>query len=207
MSTRISNILFDIGVVLLHLRYEEAAARIIPMCSPEKRKRLDTFLNLIQRDPLVAEYERGRMSPEDFFRHFAERTGFQGSMDDFKEIWCSIFHENPPMIRFGRELARHYNVYFLTNAGCMHVPLIYDLFPSLRFFKDDAVSCYLGEVKPDRAFYEKALAKFGISASTCLFIDDRPENIEGAVRLGLRSILYTTPEETIRAIRKALQDL
>ena len=204
MSIAIRNILFDIGVVLLHLRYEAAVARVLPMCSSDKRGRLGAFLNLIHRDPLVAEYERGRIGPEEFFRHFAEHVGFQGTMEDFKRIWCSIFYENEPMIEFGRELARNYNIYFLTNAGCMHVPLIYDLFPSLRFFKDDAVSCYLGEVKPDREFYAKALAKFGISADTCLFIDDRPENVEGARQFGLQSILYTTPGETIPAIRQAL---
>jgi len=74
----------------------------------------------------------------------------------------------------------------------------------LNFFKGDAVSCHLGAVKPNRAFYERALAKFGLPPAACLFIDDRPENVEGARDFGISALQYTTAPETIAAVRAQL---
>lgn len=200
----IRNILFDIGVVLLHIHYGKALLRIVPRCHPLRLLRLAKFLTLEERDPIIAEYERGRVTTADFFRHFVDLTGYRGTQEEFAAAWRGILSENRPMLEFGRELSGSYDVYLVTNTGELQVPHIYESFPGIRFFKDQAASFELGEVKPDRAFYEKALAKFGITADTCLFIDDRPENIEGARACGLRSIRYTTAEETIQAVRAAL---
>lgn len=202
----IRNILFDIGVVLLHLDYGPAMARFLPRCDPAKQLNAEKFLALVGHDPLMAEYERGKVGPEDFFRHFAGLTGFRGTFEQFTEIWFDILTENPPMIEFARELSRSYRVYLVTNAGVIHIPRLYKTFKALDFYADQAASCDLGEVKPDRAFYEKALAKFGVTADTCLLVDDRPENVEGARACGIRAILYTTAPETITAVRKALKE-
>ena len=86
----------------------------------------------------------------------------------------------------------------------MHFPWVYERFPELNFFKGDAVSCHLGAVKPNRAFYERALAKFGLQPAACLFIDDRPENVEGARAFGIPALQYTTAPETIAALRARL---
>jgi putative hydrolase of the HAD superfamily len=56
-------------------------------------------------------------------------------------------------------------------------------------------------VKPNRAFYEKALAQFGVTPDTCLFIDDRTENIARAEAFGIRAIPRAQPDETITAVR------
>jgi HAD superfamily hydrolase (TIGR01493 family) len=92
----------------------------------------------------------------------------------------------------------------MSNAGDLHVPYAYEAFPSLRFFTDDAISCYLHAAKPDRTFYEKALAKFDLQPETCLFIDDQHENVAGAQAVGIKAIQYTDPEKTIRRVRALL---
>jgi len=200
----IRNILFDIGTVLLHINYEPALALAHRFCDPAKRDALRKFFTFEGRDPMLREYELGAITTEEFFRHFATVTGFSGTMNQFVASYRDMLSENKPMLEFGRELSRKYSIYLVTNAGTLHTPHIYERFPLLRFFKDEASSCYLGEVKPDAAFYEKALAKFGITPDTCLLVDDRPENVAGAETFGIRSILYTTPDETISAVRATL---
>jgi HAD superfamily hydrolase (TIGR01509 family) len=200
----IRNILFDIGVVLLHLDYRPAMERMLPLCDPARRLNAQKFLTLVERDPMMAEYERGRVAPDDFFRHFVGLTGFRGTYEQFSEIWFDILSENKPMIEFARELSRAYSCYLVTNAGVIHIPRLYRTFKALDFHTDEAASCDLGEVKPDRAFYEKALAKFGIAADTCLLVDDRPENVDGARACGIRAVHYTNAAETIAAVRAEL---
>lgn len=48
-------------------------------------------------------------------------------------------------------------------------------------------STHLGARKPDAAFYLRLLARLELPASAVLFVDDRPENVEGARELGIRS--------------------
>ncbi len=196
--------MFDLGVVLVHLDYTPAVARCVPLCDPAKIAHSHSFLGLLGRTPIVDAYERGEMSARAFFDHFVEHTGFHGSFDEFADIWRSIFRENTPMIDFGRELARRYPVYFMTNASDLHVPWVFEHLPRLNFHRDVACSCYVHATKPDPLFYQRALAQFGVRAEESLFIDDRPENVEGAARLGFRAILYESPDQAIRLAQNLL---
>jgi FMN phosphatase YigB (HAD superfamily) len=45
--------------------------------------------------------------------------------------------------------------------------------------------------KPDRLIYIRLLERTGYLASDLLFIDDRPENVEAAVRLGIQSVCFS----------------
>jgi HAD superfamily hydrolase (TIGR01509 family) len=45
--------------------------------------------------------------------------------------------------------------------------------------------------KPDRLIYERLIERTGYRASDLLFIDDRPQNVEAASRLGIRSVRFS----------------
>ncbi|MFC9248147.1 HAD family hydrolase [Streptomyces sp. NPDC057136] len=47
-----------------------------------------------------------------------------------------------------------------------------------------------GVAKPDRAIYETAAARAGVPVNRCLFVDDRQENVDAAVALGMTGVLY-----------------
>ena len=57
-------------------------------------------------------------------------------------------------------------------------------------FDGEIYSCNLGAAKPSRVFFKRALETAGAIVGSTLFIDDRAENIEGAVQVGLHAILY-----------------
>lgn len=56
-------------------------------------------------------------------------------------------------------------------------------------------SARVGVAKPDRKIYEIAAARAGVAAGRCLFVDDRPENIEAAVALGMTGVHYRGPAD------------
>ena len=205
MSNPIKHVMFDLGVVLVHLDYAPALQQCLPLCDPEKMAHSGSFLSLLGRTPLVDAYERGEMTDREFFGHFVQRTGFRGSFEAFAAIWRSIFRPNAPMIAFGRKVAQTYPVYFMTNASDLHVPWIFDHLPELRFFKDCAASWDVRAGKPDPVYYERALARFGVRAADSLFIDDRPENVETATRLGFTCVLYQDPDQAIRESLKLIE--
>jgi putative hydrolase of the HAD superfamily len=59
-------------------------------------------------------------------------------------------------------------------------------------------SCYLGLRKPDLAIYKRALDILGRPPERILFIDDRPENVAGAVAIGMKGIRFEG-EDALRA--------
>jgi putative hydrolase of the HAD superfamily len=71
---------------------------------------------------------------------------------------------------------------------------IFDLFVS---------SCYVGMRKPDEKIYGLALDLIQKAPDECCFIDDRPVNIEGAAKVGMRAILMRDPAQ----LKKDLQAL
>lgn len=203
-STVFQAVLFDLGVVMLHLDYARALQRLLPRCDPAKAHRGETFLGLLDRTHLIDQYERGLLSAREFFGHFADETGFRGDFAEFVDIWRGIFELNSPMVELGRRVAARYPVYFLTNASDLHVPWVFERFPQLAFHQGVACSCYLGATKPDTAFYTKALQMHALRAEDCLFIDDRPENIAGAEKLHIPSLLYRDADSAVPQISSLL---
>jgi putative hydrolase of the HAD superfamily len=61
----------------------------------------------------------------------------------------------------------------------------------LRNYFDVALSsCYLGLRKPDAPIYRRALDILGRPPERILFIDDRAENVAGAVSVGMKGIQF-----------------
>jgi len=56
-------------------------------------------------------------------------------------------------------------------------------------------SCYVGTRKPDPMIYRLALQVSQRPAEECVFIDDRPLNLEPPRQLGLHVIHYQNPEQ------------
>lgn len=79
----------------------------------------------------------------------------------------------------------------------------FDRFGLREFIKVALSSCYLGLRKPEPAIYRRALDILGRPAERILFIDDRAENVAGAVAAGLKAIRFQGAE----ALRRELASL
>jgi putative hydrolase of the HAD superfamily len=72
-----------------------------------------------------------------------------------------------------------------------------------RYFKVAFSSCYVGLRKPHTPIYKRALDVLGLPAERILFIDDRQENVDGAVQVGLHGIRF----EGEAKLREQLKDM
>jgi putative hydrolase of the HAD superfamily len=52
------------------------------------------------------------------------------------------------------------------------------------------VSCEVGVAKPDPRIYQMCLSRLGVAADRTLFVDDRLENLQGAAKLGMRTLHF-----------------
>ena len=70
----------------------------------------------------------------------------------------------------------------------------FEKFGLRRFFNVALSSCYLGLRKPDLHIYKRALDILGRPAERVLFIDDRRENVAGAVAAGMKGICFESAD-------------
>jgi HAD superfamily hydrolase (TIGR01509 family) len=55
-------------------------------------------------------------------------------------------------------------------------------------------SYQIRSVKPHPAIYRRALRELGTHPGETLFLDDKPENVAAAAALGMKALLFSTPE-------------
>lgn len=67
--------------------------------------------------------------------------------------------------------------------------------PVARHFEHLIFSSDFGVTKPDPRCYQQALARLGAAAGAVILVDDRPENVAGAQRIGIRAVHFTGPEQ------------
>ncbi|MCT9931471.1 HAD-IA family hydrolase [Planotetraspora sp. A-T 1434] len=103
-----------------------------------------------------------------------------------------------------RKAQAHVPVVLVTNAT---TSLEDDLaWLGLAHFADDVVSsARVGVVKPDRRIYDIAAQRAGVPPQRCLFVDDRMENVEAAVALGMTGVLYTGISDLEQALASLLR--
>ncbi|MBL8228888.1 MAG: HAD-IA family hydrolase [Bryobacterales bacterium] len=65
-------------------------------------------------------------------------------------------------------------------------------------------SCDLNCVKPEPGIYLECVTGLGVTPEETIFIDDRPNNVAGAAKVGLHAILHTSEAETRRAVAALL---
>jgi putative hydrolase of the HAD superfamily len=76
-------------------------------------------------------------------------------------------------------------------------------FNLLRNFSAFFTSCYLRALKPDPLIYKLALDITQRAPQECIFIDDRPENLEPAKALGMRAIRFESAGQLRTSLAEA----
>ena len=192
----IKNVIFDLGKVLINFDFSSFWESI----GAEKCER---FLDEAQEPILL--FEAGKISRQRFYNEVKKIYNFDMNRQDFEKIWCDVFSEKSQMIEMAKKINRKYEIFIFSNTDEIHFPFIWKTFPSIHFFKENLMLSYeIGSVKPDLDSYERALNKFNLRFDECLFIDDRPINIQVAESLGMKGILHKEFEETREKISKIL---
>ncbi|MBD0669573.1 HAD family hydrolase [Streptomyces sp. CBMA156] len=113
------------------------------------------------------------------------------------------FRADEDVVGLLRRVREHCRVVLVTNAPAW---LDEDLaLLGLTDLADEVVnSSLVGSAKPDRRIYEIAAERAGASPERCLFVDDRQENVDAAVALGMTGVRYRGPEDLRRALAAVL---
>jgi len=63
------------------------------------------------------------------------------------------------------------------------------------------LSFQAGAVKPEAKMYQLAAESVGVPAERCLYIDDLPENVEGARQAGMTAAVFESAQQVQRVLK------
>lgn len=184
------NIIFDIGNVLLSFNPMEYLNSKIQQ--PDKV--LEVHKELFQSEEWIM-LDRGTITEEDAKNAIANRSIANGDLIRLSfENWYDILTPIEPSVEVLKLLKdSNYKVYFLSNFHLLafeHIIKKYDFF---KLFDGGIVSYKEKLIKPEEAIYRRLIEKYDLNPEESIFIDDVEENVEGAKRLGINTILLKEP--------------
>jgi 2-haloacid dehalogenase len=81
-------------------------------------------------------------------------------------------------------------VYALSNWSTETFPIAVNRFECLSWFDGVLLSGEVKVLKPDRRIFEIFLETFRIEPSRAIYIDDRSENVDAAIELGMYGVVF-----------------
>ncbi len=183
----IKNVIFDLGNVVLKLRWdivlnkysnniEDIKLLESVIFNSEEWQKLDegTIEKQVAIDNMLSKLP-GRL-----------HTSCIGIMKD----WQEGFVINTEILDFINSLRNDgYKTYILSNAP-LDVPDYLENNDLNRYFDGKIISAEEKMAKPNKNIYELILNRFSLVPEECLFIDDKPENISGAISCNINGYVF-----------------
>ncbi len=141
----------------------------------------------------VGAADRGVLSQAALFDELARLTGVPGG--SIEAEWCECAQIDERVVRIVQDVANHHPTGLLTNAPSPFVRRLLAENHLESLFDVIIVSSEHGCAKPERQIYEIMLAQLKVAASDVLLIDDNPRNVEGAVAVGMRGLMFVSYED------------
>lgn len=88
---------------------------------------------------------------------------------------------------------RRYSLGILSDA-MPSILLFMERYGILGLFDAAVISTHVGAIKPDPRMYAAILEALSAAPAECLFVDDRPCNLEGAVAAGMQAVQMARSE-------------
>lgn len=190
MPFEIKAIVFDYGNVLCEPQPPEdiqamAAALGLPA---------DEFTNIYWRDREA--YDRAEMDPGEYWNRMASRQLDQAEVAGLVELdnmsWMHPRRKMLPYVEAARQIGLR--TALLSNLPVPLRDALENDCPWLPRLDVRTYSCEIRKTKPNRAIYDACIRDLGVKPPEIVFLDDRPENVNGATELGIHALLFESPE-------------
>ncbi len=183
-------ILFDLGGVLF-----TNGTRIVAKYIAEKHhKNVDDVYNLFNYSDIGNAYREGKIARDEFWDQFKENLKIKDSTDELEQKWNDFYEIIEETKEILDELRKEYKVYFLSDQIKERAVATDKKYGFIKWFHGGIFSHEVGVRKPNIEIYKLALKKVGARAEEVLFIDDKEINLPPAEKVGMKILLYSSPD-------------
>ncbi|MFD2874218.1 HAD family hydrolase [Mucilaginibacter ximonensis] len=195
----IKNIIFDYGNVIFHINFQQVANAWKALGIDNA----DEFYGHRKQDDVFNALERGEITPSAFRDRIRELTHKPELTDQqIDDAWNAIFIGIPKgNHELLLEVKAKYRTFLLSNINAIHYDYVhnylrreYNMEGNSVLFEKTYYSHLMGKRKPDAEIFEQVLQENNLNPVETLFIDDSPQHLETAKKLGMQTYLMTAPD-------------
>ncbi|HEY9535121.1 MAG TPA: HAD family phosphatase, partial [Mucilaginibacter sp.] len=163
----------------------------------------DEFYGHRKQDDVFNALERGEITPSAFRDRIRELTHKPELTDQqIDDAWNAILIGIPKgNHELLLQLKDKYRTFLLSNINAIHYDYVhgylkreYNIDDNSGLFEKVYYSHLVGKRKPDAGIFEQVLQENSLDPAETLFIDDSPQHLETAKKLGLQTYLMTAPD-------------
>ncbi len=183
----IKNVVFDFGGVLIDWNQRYLYRKVF--ISEEE---MEWFLANVCTDEWNALQDAGRPFAEGIAEAKAQYPQYSAQIEMFWSRWIEMvggeIHENTDWLR--RLKAEGYGIYGLTNWSVETLQQVMERYDFFQLFDGIVVSGEEHLMKPDIRIYRILLDRYSLNPAECLFVDDNPQNVATAKRIGMCGLMF-----------------
>lgn len=188
----IRNIVFDVGKVLV---YFEPERHLKNLGYDEETQRIVN--NAMFAHPTWNECDRGVLSTEELIQLYISHAPSYAK--EIREAFLKVegaIDLLPHTMDWIKDLKnKGYRLYIISNYGEYTYEQTKEKLAFLPFMDGVIFSYQYKIIKPDLEIYRQLLTEYNLKAEECVFIDDKPENVEAARKVGYYGIQFLDYEQ------------
>jgi len=193
----IKSIIFDLGAVLLNIDYQKT------ICEFEKLgiKKSSNFYSKKTQTNIFNLLETGKISDEDFVKEI-QLLCKDAKGEQVIFAWNALLLDLPnERIELLKKLKQDFHIYLLSNTNSIHISEFRKKLGEIKyqeFYNLFDKVYYSHEIrfrKPNKEAFQLILSENDLKSNEVLFIDDSPQHIRGAKKLGIKTHHLSDTEE------------
>ncbi|MCW3103310.1 MAG: HAD-superfamily hydrolase, subfamily variant 3 [Bacteroidetes bacterium] len=195
------NIIFDFGGVIINIDYNLTTAAFQEL----GLSNFDKLFSQARQNQLFDLYEKGQITSHEFRTELRSAFNMKPSAELVTNAWNAMLLDLPhERLDLLEKLKSTHRTFLLSNTNELHIEAIFSALeknmgiPDLSVYFEKMYFSYKVKMrKPDAEIFRLVLKENGLQAKETLFIDDSPQHIEAAKRLGIQTYLLDVTKESI----------
>lgn len=187
---RIESVIFDWGGVLI----DDPGPGLMQYCSRALTVSKEDYIRA--HNKFAADFQKGLIREDIFWERICGELNVP--KPKVESLWADAFNAayapREDMFSLSARLRENgYKTAVLSNTEAPAMQYFYQF--QYNMFDVSVFSCAEGTKKPEKKIYELTVQKLGSRPGQSVFIDDKPEYINGAKQAGLNTILFRNIEQ------------
>lgn len=193
-------IIFDLGGVVIDFTNDEHYYPYLSKISGFSVRRVKRLIE----GKMWAELDKDIITQKNFERTVAKKLKIK-----IKEVkWYELYEKEAKVddrtIGIVKRLRKKYTIAYLSNVDRSRYTYTVEklLKPYLKLFDHRFASCEIRLRKPTKAVYGYVLKRMRQKSSETIFTDNTIENVRGARKAGINSVLFKNPKDLEKKLRR-----
>lgn len=204
MNKSVKALIFDLGEVIVFYDFMIAARQMSKIIDVPAKKIYD-IISSNNSTKFTNLYEKGA-SLKVYWGVVARQLRVKKINNrKFDKILNTIFWLNKEILPIIKKLKKTYKIGLISNTGKNVKKYLSKKYNLRKYFSVRVYSCDVKIRKPNPKIFNIALKKLNVRPKEAVFIDDILENVKGAKKLGMKTILFKSNSQLKKELNRLLK--